>query len=241
MLARLEQSFSSLRRFTADASHELKTPLMVLRAGVERALVHPGMPPEILQSLDETLAQINQMSEMVESLLTLARADEGRAPLVLEPSDLGELVSDVAETAEMLGESAGVTAVHSIPDRRVQLAVDSHRIREMLLNMVTNAIKYTPRGGTVSLSLSEDQDAVIFSVRDSGIGIAPGDLPHIFERFWRADQARTRTGERPGVGLGLSITKWIVEAHGGSITVHSRPGRGSIFTARLPKSNPRVT
>jgi len=154
---------------------------------------------------------------------------------------LRELVSDVAETAGMLGESAGVTAVHSIPDGRVQLAVDPHRIREMLLNMVTNAIKYTPRGGTVSLSLSEDDDAVIFSVRDSGIGIAPGDLPFIFERFWRADQARTRTGERPGVGLGLSITKWIVEAHGGSITVQSRPGRGSIFTARLPKSNPRVT
>jgi two-component system OmpR family sensor kinase len=241
MLARLEQSFGSLRRFTADASHELKTPLMVLRAGVERALVHPGMPPDILQSLDETLAQINQMSEMVESLLTLARADEGRAPLALEPCDLRELVSDVAETAGMLGESAGVTAVHSIPDRRVQLAVDPHRIREMLLNMVTNAIKYTPQGGTVSLSLSEDEDAVSFSVRDSGIGIAPGDLPHIFERFWRADQARTRTGERPGVGLGLSITKWIVEAHGGSITVHSRPGRGSIFTARLPKSNQRVT
>jgi signal transduction histidine kinase len=241
MLTRLEQSFSSLHRFTADASHELKTPLMVLRAGVERALVHPGTPSEIIQSLDETLAQINQMSEMVESLLTLARADEGRAPLALEPSDLRELVSDVAETAGMLGESAGVTTLHSIPDRAVVLAVDHHRIREMLLNMVTNAIKYTPQGGTVSLSLTEDDESVILSVRDSGIGIAPGDLPHIFERFWRADQARTRTGERTGVGLGLSITKWIVEAHGGSISVHSRPGRGSIFTARLPKSSPRVT
>jgi signal transduction histidine kinase len=181
------------------------------------------------------------MSEMVESLLTLARADEGRAPLALEPSDLRELVSDVAETAGMLGESAGVTTLHSIPDRAVVLAVDHHRIREMLLNMVTNAIKYTPQGGTVSLSLTEDDESVILSVRDSGIGIAPGDLPHIFERFWRADQARTRTGERTGVGLGLSITKWIVEAHGGSISVHSRPGRGSIFTARLPKSSPRVT
>jgi signal transduction histidine kinase len=236
MLARLERSFGSLHRFTADASHELKTPLMVLRAGVERALVHPGMPPDILQSLDETLAQINQMTEMVESLLTLARADEGRAPLAVEPCDLRELVADVAETAGMLGESAGVTAVHSMPDMPVPLAVDRQRIREMLLNMVTNAIKYTSRGGTVALSLVEDDEAVIFSVRDSGIGIAPGDLPHIFERFWRADQARSRTGERPGVGLGLSITKWIVEAHGGSIAVQSRPGRGSIFTVRLPKA-----
>jgi signal transduction histidine kinase len=236
MLARLEQSFGSLHRFTADASHELKTPLMVLRAGVERALVHPGMPPEILQSLDETLAQINQMTEMVESLLTLARADEGRAPIAVEPCDLRELLADVAETAGLLGENAGVTAIHSMPDAPVQMAVDPHRIREMLLNMVTNAIKYTPQGGTIALSLGEDDHAVIFSVRDSGIGIAPGDLPHIFERFWRADQARTRTGERPGVGLGLAITKWIVEAHGGSITVHSRPGRGSIFTVRLPRA-----
>jgi signal transduction histidine kinase len=208
---------------------------MVLRAGVERALVHPGTPPEILQSLDETLAQINQMTEMVESLLTLARADEGRAPLAVEECDLRDLVVDVAETTGMLGEEVGVTEVHTVPDTPVRLAVDRGRIREMLLNMVTNAIKYTPQGGTVSLSLDQDDESVTFTVRDSGIGIAPGDLPHIFERFWRADPARSRTGDRPGVGLGLAITKWIAEAHGGSITVQSRPGRGSIFTVRLPK------
>jgi signal transduction histidine kinase len=236
MLARLEQSFGSLHQFTADASHELKTPLMVLRAGVERALVHPGTPPEILQSLDETLAQINQMTEMVESLLTLARADEGRAPLAVEECDIRDLVTDVAETAGMLGESAGVTEVHTVPDKPVRLAVDRGRIREMLLNMVTNAIKYTPQGGTIALSLEEDDETVILSVKDTGIGIAAGDLPHIFERFWRADPARSRTGDRPGVGLGLAITKWIAEAHGGSITVQSRPGRGSIFTVRLPKA-----
>jgi signal transduction histidine kinase len=236
MLARLEQSFGSLHRFTADASHELKTPLMVLRAGVERALVHPGTPPEILQSLDETLAQINQMTEMVESLLTLARADEGRAPLAVEECDLRELVIDVAETAGMLGEGVGVTEAHTIPDHPVRLAVDRGRIREMLLNMVTNAIKYTPQGGRIALGLEEDDEAVTLSVRDTGIGIAAGDLPYIFERFWRADPARSRTGERPGVGLGLAITKWIAEAHGGSITVQSRPGRGSIFTVRLPKA-----
>jgi signal transduction histidine kinase len=238
MLSRLEQSFASLHRFTADASHELKTPLMVLRAGVERALIHPGTPGEILQSLDETLAQINQMTEMVENLLTLARADEGRAPLAVEESDLREVVADVAETAGMLGENAGVSASHTMPDTPIHLAVDRHRIREMLLNMVTNAIKYTPKGGTIALGLEEDEQSVTFTVRDSGIGIAAGDLPHIFDRFWRADQARSRTGERPGTGLGLAITKWIAEAHGGSITVQSRPGRGSVFTVRLPK--PRV-
>jgi two-component system OmpR family sensor kinase len=236
MLARLEQSFGSLHRFTADASHELKTPLMVLRAGVERALVHPGVPSEILQSLDETLAQINEMTELVESLLTLARADEGRAPLAVEESDLRDLLGDVVETAGMLGEGSGVSVTSTMPERPVRMAVDPHRIREMLLNLVTNAIKYTPKGGTIDLSLADQDGAVSITVRDTGIGIAPGDLPHIFERFWRADPARSRTGERPGTGLGLAITKWIAEAHGGGITVQSRPGRGTIFTVRLPRA-----
>jgi signal transduction histidine kinase len=236
MLARLEQSFGSLHRFTADASHELKTPLMVLRAGVERALVHPGVPAEIMQSLDETLAQINEMTELVESLLTLARADEGRAPLAVEESDLRDLLGDAVETAGMLGEDSGVAVTSSMPGHPVRLAVDRHRIRELLLNLVTNAIKYTPRGGTVDLSLTDQDDAANITVRDTGIGIAPGDLPHIFDRFWRADPARSRTGDRPGTGLGLAITKWIAEAHGGSITVQSRPGRGTIFTVRLPRT-----
>ncbi|MGH7498970.1 MAG: sensor histidine kinase [Gemmatimonadales bacterium] len=235
MLARLEQSFGSLHRFTADASHELKTPLQVLRVGVERALVHPGVPQEILEALDETLAQINQMTEMVESLLTLARADEGAVPLAMEQSDLRDILSDVAETAGMLGESAGVRVTSEMPGMPVGMAVDPHRIREMLLNLVTNAVKYTPAGGAIALDLAEEDDAVTFTVRDTGVGIAPGDLPHIFERFWRADPARSRTGDRPGTGLGLAITKWIAEAHGGSITVQSRPGRGTLFSVRLPR------
>jgi signal transduction histidine kinase len=209
---------------------------MVLRAGVERALVHPGTPSEIIQSLDETLAQINQMSEMVENLLTLARADEGRAPLAVEEGDLRDLLGDVAETAGMLGETAGITVRTEMPPTPVRLPVDRHRIREMLLNLVTNAIKYTGAGGTIGLRLTEEDGFVTFTVSDTGIGIAAGDLPHIFERFWRADQARTRTGDRPGTGLGLAITKWIAEAHGGSITVQSRPGRGTVFTVRLPKA-----
>lgn len=235
MLARLEQSFDSLHRFTADASHELKTPLQVLRVGVERALVHPGTPQEILESLDETLAQINEMTEMVESLLTLARADEGGVPLAVEQTDLRDILSDVAETTGMLGESTGLRVTSEMPAVPVRMAVDPHRIREMLLNLVTNAVKYTPPDGTVGIELAEEDDTVTFTVRDTGIGIAPGDLPHIFDRFWRADPARSRTGERPGTGLGLAITKWIAEAHGGSITVQSRPGRGTVFSVRLPR------
>jgi len=241
MLARLEQSFSSLRRFTADASHELKTPLMVLRAGVERGLTHPQTPRDVLQSLDETLDQINQMTEMVDNLLTVARAEEGRAPLALEESDLRELVADVSETAGILGEDAQVRVTTQMPEGPVMLPVDRHRVRELLLNLVTNAIKYTPAGGLVGLSLTEEDGAVTLMVSDTGVGIAPGDLPHIFDRFWRADPARSRTGERAGTGLGLAITKWIAEAHGGSISVQSRPGRGTVFTVHLPRGGTPVS
>ena len=234
MLTRLEQSFSSLRRFTADASHELKTPLMVVRAGVERALTDGDTPDEVLASLDETLEEINRMSELVESLLTLARADEGRAPLAVDRTDLRELVAEASETAGMLGEGANVTVTSIMPDGPVWAAVDRRRIRELLLNLVTNAIKFTPSGGRVELQLDERGDQILLIVRDSGIGIAAGDLPYVFERFWRADLARSRTGERPGTGLGLAITKWIAEAHGGSIAVQSRPTRGSVFTVTLP-------
>lgn len=235
MLSRLEHSFTSLRRFTADASHELKTPLQVLRAGVERALTHPGAPPESIEALDETLNQINAMSELVESLLTLARADEGAVTLAVEPCDLRDVLADVVETAGLLGDQSGVKVASRAPMAPVVVPVDRPRIRQMLMNLATNAVKYTPKGGRVDLELSEAGRHVTLVVRDNGIGIAPGDLPHIFDRFWRADIARSRTGERAGAGLGLAITKWIAEAHGGNIAVQSRPGRGTVFTVTLPK------
>ncbi|MGH7561720.1 MAG: sensor histidine kinase [Gemmatimonadales bacterium] len=235
MFERLERSFAALRRFTADASHELKTPLMVLRAGVERALTNPRTPPESLIALDESLFEVQRMSELVDSLLTLARADEGRLPLAVEPCDLRELVSEAAETANLLAEPAGLAVTTVIPDGSVRLDVDRNRIRQLLLNLVTNAVKYTAAGGRVSLGLADQGDSVIMTVGDSGIGIAAGDLPHIFDRFWRADPARSREGERPGAGLGLAITKWIAEAHGGTISVQSRPGRGTLFTVTLPR------
>jgi signal transduction histidine kinase len=236
MIARLEDSFSALHRFTADASHELKTPLMVLRAGVERALTHPDTPDEALQSLDETLEGVNWMTELVENLLILARADEGRAPLAVEPCDLREIVAEAVETGGMLAEGAGNTVTTEVPDHPVILPVDRTRVRQLLLNLVTNAVKYTPAGGRVLVGLVEEPDHVVMEVRDTGVGIAPGDLPHVFDRFWRADPARTRTGEKAGTGLGLAITKWVAEAHGGSIQVQSRPGRGTIFTVVLPRT-----
>lgn len=238
MLARVERSFTSLRRFTADASHELKTPLMVLRAGVERALTHPEVPPDLVDALDETLRQINQMTELVTNLLTLARADEGRAALVTAPADLRQYVTEAAETAELLGAAQGVRVAVTVPPRPVVAVVEGGRVRQLLLNLVTNAVKYTPADGAVELELAATDDEAELQVRDTGIGIAPGDLEHVFDRFWRADPARSRTGERPGVGLGLAIAKWIVEAHGGTIGVQSRPGRGTTVRVTLPLSPP---
>jgi signal transduction histidine kinase len=238
MLGRVERSFVALRRFTADASHELKTPLMVLRAGVERSLTHPKTPGDIVPALDETLRQVNQMSELVTNLLTLARADEGRASLALVDVDLRTLMAEAAETAEILGAERQVSIKVEQPPYAVSLPVDAGRIRQLLMNLVTNAVRYTPAGGKATLRIVDGPETVTIAVQDTGIGIAPGDLPNVFERFWRADPARSRTGEHPGTGLGLAISKWIVEAHGGTISAQSRPGRGSTFTVVFPKRVP---
>lgn len=244
MIARLETSFQGLRRFTADASHELKTPLTVLRADVERAMSEGTSKAERMVALEEALHEITRMSNLVESLLTLARADEGRFDLHRESVDLGALVQDVYETAVILGEAAGVqvTLPFNVP---VVVFGDRIRLRQLFLNLITNAIKYTPRGGRIDIGLGRHADHITFAVRDTGIGIAAADLPHIFDRFWRADRVRSRAGGRredgdglseagSGVGLGLAISQWIAQAHGGSLTVSSRLGQGSIFTVTLP-------
>ena len=236
MMARLEASFSALRTFVADASHELKTPLTVMRAGVERALTDPHTAPESIALLDETLQEVRRMTELVDTLLTLARVDEGRMELHTEPVELHALLHEVHETAQMLGEEAGLEVSLELPAEPVVVQADAARIRQLVLNLVSNAVKYTPSGGRVWLALTAGPGTATISVRDSGIGIAPGDVDRVFDRFWRADAARSRTGERPGIGLGLSICKWIAEAHGGSIAVTSRPGRGSTFTVTLPRS-----
>ena len=233
MMGRLESSFAALRRFTADASHELKTPLAVLRADVERAMHPTTVRGERMVALEEALQEITRMADLVESLLTLARADEGRFDLHLEPVQLEPLTHEVFETAVILGEHAGLEVTLPTVEPSTVLG-DARRLRQLFLNLVTNAIKYTGRGGSVEITLTSAGRTAAFSVRDTGIGIAAADLPHVFERFWRADRARSRTSERGGFGLGLSISQWIAEAHGGSIAVRSRLGRGSTFTVTLP-------
>ena len=233
MIARLETSFAALRRFTADASHELKTPLAVLRADVERAMHTAPSSTEHLIALEEALQETTRMADLVDSLLTLARADEGRFDLIRDAFPLEPLVHDVFETAVILGEHSGLQVSLPIVEDAVVLG-DRLRLRQLFLNLVTNAIKYTSRGGSVELTLRRRDGEVVFAVRDTGIGIAAADLPYIFERFWRADRARSRLSERGGFGLGLAISQWIAQAHGGSLTVQSRLHRGSTFTVALP-------
>jgi two-component system OmpR family sensor kinase len=234
MVGRLETSFGALRRFTADASHELKTPLTVLRADVERAMHPNAAGGEAMQAWAEALQETARMSDLVDSLLTLARADEGRFDIHREPVALGPLVRDVFETAVILGEHAGQSVSMSVLEEAM-VDGDARRLRQLFLNIITNAIKYTPRGGKVELSLSRRVgDEVAFTVRDTGIGISAADLPYVFDRFWRADRARSRGSERSGFGLGLAISQWIAQAHGGRVTAQSRLGRGSVFTVVLP-------
>jgi two-component system, OmpR family, sensor kinase len=239
MIARLEASFGALRRFTADASHELKTPLTVLRADVERAMSVSGDPAEQLVALEEALAETTRMADLVNGLLTLARADEGRLDLFREPVALDALATDVFETAQLLGEPAGVTVTMD-PPASVVVPGDRERLRQLFLNLITNAIKYTPAGGSVTLALEHDAHQAKFFVRDTGMGIAAADLPHVFERFWRADRVRTRGGERSGFGLGLPISQYIAHAHGGNLAVQSRLGRGSVFIVTLPLADPEA-
>ena len=233
MIGRLENSFGGLRRFTADASHELKTPLTVLRASIERAMMARRGSNEQMEYLEQALNEVTRMADLVNSLLSLARADEGRFDLVRDVVPFDAMLRDIAETATILGEPNGI-AVAVTECQPLIVHGDAPRLRQLLLNLVENAIKYTSVGGTVELSLASEEGSAVLTVKDSGMGISAADLPFIFERFWRADRARSRVSGRGGTGLGLAISQYIAQAHGGTLTAQSRLGRGSTFTLTLP-------
>jgi heavy metal sensor kinase len=231
MIARLERSFAEVRRFTADASHELRTPLTVIRTEAEVALNGPLTAAEHQQLLGSILEECGRLTRLTDQLLALSREDAGAGGPPREPVDLAGLVDGVVETMRPLAEVKGL---HLCAGRNGSLAVrgDAARLRQVFYNLLDNAIKYTPEGGTVEVALSQRDGAAVVTLRDTGIGIPPEHLPHVFERFYRVDRARSR--EEGGTGLGLSIVRSIVAAHGGQIELASAPGRGTTCTVTLP-------
>jgi heavy metal sensor kinase len=235
MLERMELSFQKITQFTADASHDLRTPLAVIRASAEITLRRPRNDSEYKESLSRILKTCVETSEMLENLLTLARADAGVAGMEMHLLDLGSCVRKAQERAAVLSADKTLIFTAQTPAVPVWVKADALAIDRLLLILVDNAVKYTPVGGRCEIELSEDRGNAQIAVRDTGIGISKVDLERIFERFTRADRARCR--ETPGAGLGLAIARWITEIHGGSIRAESMLGQGSAFYIRLPATS----
>ncbi len=232
MISRLEQAFERERRFTADASHELKTPLAILRGDIEVALRRERAPEEYRRVLRSSLEEISRLTRLTDDLLTLARSDAGESVLELEQVHLDVLASAASAYVALLAKSAGVALTYDAPISPIVVEGDQKRLNQLVVNLLDNAIKYTPAGGSVRLSLGVEDSNAVIEVSDTGRGIPAASLPHIFERFYR--QTDPRDSRVTGFGLGLAITKWIVDAHGGSIEAASQEGGGASFTVRLP-------
>jgi len=234
---RLEHLFNTQRRFLADVSHELRTPLTVLQgnAGLMRRM--KSFDPEALESMSKEIARLTRM---VEDLLLMAQAESGRLELDTSPVELDTVFLEIYQQARILaGERK---RVHLVNIDQVQVMGDRDRLKQVLLNLVSNAIKYTGPDGNIYLEMIKQDGEVCISVKDDGIGIHPDDLAYIFERFYRAEKSRTRfiDYDQKGFGLGLSIAYWIMQRHGGSIEVESEYGHGAIFRMCMPMLPPVV-
>jgi heavy metal sensor kinase len=232
MIARLERSFAEIRRFTADASHELRTPLTAIRAEAEVALGRRLTEAEHQALLGSILEECERLTRLIDQLLALAREDAGARTGGRTEVDLADLVDGVVDTMRPLADAKGVRLLRGGKDSpRVQ--GDGGRLRQVFSNLLDNAIKYTPEGGTVEVRVGRRDRSAVVTVRDTGIGIPAEHLPRVFDRFYRVDKARTRA--EGGTGLGLSIARSIVAAHGGRIELESAPGRGTACTVTLPE------
>ena len=231
MIGRLDTSFRQIRQFTSDASHELRTPLTVMKGETELVLRRPRALEDYQAVLESNLEEIDRMTRIVEELLFLSRADMGEVKMESKPVLLETLVEDIHRQAPLLGQDRNIEVVlGTVMPALVQ--GDELRLRELLLNLVENAIKYSHPGGKVEIGLVTVGQEAILSVTDQGIGIGPEDQTKIFNRFFRTDGARNHT--KKGTGLGLAICAWIVEFHKGRISVKSGVGQGSTFTVTLP-------
>ena len=233
MIARLERSFQEMQRFTADASHEMRTPLTVIRAETELALGKTLTPEEQHQMLVSVAEECERLARLTDQLLTLSREDAGSAQKVRQPVDLVSLVQQVAEIMTPLIDAKGLQFQMSGQISHTMDGDEAH-LREVVINLLDNAIKYTPPGGKIAVQLAQKDNKAMVQISDSGIGIAPEHQSHVFERFYRVDLARSRA--EGGTGLGLSIVQSIVQAHGGEISLVSELGKGTIVTVALPMS-----
>jgi len=231
MIERLEESFLYVSRFTADASHELRTPLTILRGELEAAVEQSQPAPELRETIGSALEETERLSRIVESLMAISRLDAGEARMELDTLDLSELAATTTEQMRLLAEDKNI-ALRCESDKQVSVEGDRARLKQVIVNLVDNAIKYTPAGGHVGVKVGGSNGSAVLEVSDNGVGIPPEALPHIFERFYRADKARSR--QMGGAGLGLSIIKAIVTAHGGQVRVESVEGEGSRFLIELP-------
>jgi two-component system, OmpR family, sensor kinase len=229
MMERIEHLFSVQQRFVADVSHELRTPLTAIRGNLD-LIKRYGMDENSLEAMESEVAR---MSRLVSDLLLLARADYGEIKMELEPIDLDTVLSEVYREARVLAKDRDL-AVKIIDFDPVRVNGNGDRIKQLLLNLVSNALKFTPDGGQITMNLrQEDYDAVL-EVSDTGIGISEEDRKRIFDRFFQSDTSRARHTTDDGVGLGLSIAKWIVDSHHGTIEVESTPGEGATFRVKIP-------
>ncbi len=234
-LERLENLFNTQRRFLADVSHELRTPLTVIKGEVGLMNLTGSVDAESIHSIEK---EVDRLTRLVGDLLLLAQAESGRLPLEMNPVELDSVLLEVMQTMGKLAE--GKVSLHQDEIDQVQVIGDRDRLKQVMLNLIANAVEYTPQNGEVHIMLRKVEGQAQFSVQDNGPGIPPEDIPHIFERFYRAERSRKRRGAS-GFGLGLSIAQWIVTRHQGRIEVVSQPGEGAKFTVTLPLAENYLT
>jgi two-component system OmpR family sensor kinase len=230
-LSRLENLFNTQRRFLADVGHELRTPLTVIKGNVD---LMRRMNTMDIESMDSIESEVDRLTRMVGDLLLLAQAESGKLPLDRRMIELDTLLLEVLQQMRVLARDRLGLRIGEID--QVLICGDNDRIKQVLVNLISNAIKYTPKGGEVVVGLGKLNNQARVTVSDNGPGIPPEDLPHIFERFYRGEKSRTRQHDGKGFGLGLSIAYWIVRNHGGTIEVDSQPGQGTTFCVWLPLS-----
>jgi signal transduction histidine kinase len=233
MISRLQASFAQIQQFSADASHELRTPLTIMRGEIEVALRNQRLSKDSRELLNSINDELIRLSSIVESLMILVKSDTGRLVFNMQPIDLDEFIEELFEETKVLAESKRIR-VKLERSQPIRINGDAVRLKQLFLNLIDNALKYTPPRGQVTLTLTKKEGDAVLSVKDNGIGIPRKDQTKIFERFYRVDRSEDNVEDAGGSGLGLSIAKWITEAHNGSIEVKSREGRGSTFVVRLP-------